>query len=78
MIYCSSLILHFHFSDLQIHFSTFSYSSHVSCGNSLKKAMCHQFLYFSYITVTFVIEAMALANAIVHREYLQQMKRVGK
>ncbi|GFG32851.1 hypothetical protein Cfor_06349 [Coptotermes formosanus] len=29
----------------------------------------------SYITVTFVIEAMASANAIVHREYLQQMKR---
>jgi len=40
--------------------------------------MCRQFLYFSFITVTFVIEAMASANAIVRREYLQQMKRVSK
>jgi hypothetical protein len=40
--------------------------------------MCRQFLYFSFITVTFVIEAMASANAIVRREYLQQLKRVSK
>lgn len=44
--------------------------------------LCHAYisniLYFSYITVTFVIEAMASASAIVHWKHVQKTKEVSE
>lgn len=51
-------------------------------GNLRMLQLCHAYIsnisYFSYITVTFVIEAMALASAIVNWKRVQKTKEVSE